>query len=175
VLIFVNLSDLFLLIFYHKEVKSQGDYMVKVLFVCIHNSARSQMAEAFLNKLGEGLFVAESAGLEAGTLNPYVVKVMQEIDYDLSKNETKSVFDFFQEGRRYQAVIKVCDQINGERCPIFPQTLINENWNLEDPSAIQGDDEAKLNRTREIRDQIHERVLAFIEEHKAFALKRQGA
>lgn len=149
--------------------------MVKVLFVCIHNSARSQIAEAFLNRLGEGLFFAESAGLEAGTLNPYVVKVMQEIDYDLSQNATKSVFDFFQEGRRYQAVIKVCDQINGERCPIFPQTLINENWNLEDPSAIEGDDEAKLSRTREIRDQIQERVLQFIEEHKAFALKRQGA
>lgn len=149
--------------------------MVKVLFVCIHNSARSQMAEAFLNQLGEGLFFAESAGLEAGTLNPYVVKVMQELDYDLSHNKTQSVFDFFQEGRRYQAVVKVCDQINGERCPIFPQTLINENWNLEDPSALAGDDEAKLQRTREIRDQIQARVLAFIDEHKAFALKRKDA
>ena len=149
--------------------------MVKVLFVCIHNSARSQMAEAFLNRLGEGLFGAESAGLEAGTLNPFVVKAMAEIDYDLSKNETKSVFDFYQEGRTYQAVVKVCDQINGERCPIFPQTLINENWNLEDPSAIQGDDEAKLQRTREIRDQIQERVHEFIKMHHAFALKRKDA
>jgi arsenate reductase len=149
--------------------------MVKVLFVCIHNSARSQMAEAFLNRLGEGLFEAESAGLEAGTLNPVVVQVMKEIDYDLSKNETKSVFDFFKENRRYQAVIKVCDQINGERCPIFPQTLINENWNLEDPSAIEGDDEAKRARTREIRDQIQEKVLAFIDQHKAFATQRKDA
>ena len=149
--------------------------MIKVLFVCIHNSARSQMAETFLNDLGAGLFEAESAGLEAGTLNPYVVRAMRELDYDISGNETNDVFDFHKEGRIYQAVVKVCDQINGERCPIFPRTLINENWNLEDPSSIQGDDEAIMNRTREIRDQILERVKAFIEEHKAFAESRKSA
>ncbi len=149
--------------------------MIKVLFVCIHNSARSQMAETFLNDLGAGLFEAESAGLEAGTLNPYVVRAMRELDYDISGNETNDVFDYHKEGRVYQAVIKVCDQINGERCPIFPRTLINENWNLEDPSSIQGDDEAIMNRTREIRDQILERVKAFIDEHKAFAESRKSA
>lgn len=149
--------------------------MIKVLFVCIHNSARSQMAETFLNDLGAGLFEAESAGLEAGTLNPYVVRAMRELDYDISGNETNDVFDYHKEGRIYQAVVKVCDQINGERCPIFPRTLINENWNLEDPSSIQGDDEAIMNRTREIRDQILERVKAFIEEHKAFAESRKSA
>ena len=68
--------------------------MQSVLFICIHNSARSQMAEAFLNRLGEGRYVAESAGLEPGTLNPYVVEVMKEIGYDLSQNQCKSVFDF---------------------------------------------------------------------------------
>ena len=149
--------------------------MIKVLFVCIHNSARSQMAETFLNDLGAGLFEAESAGLEAGTLNPYVVRAMREFDYDISGNETNDVFEYHKEGRIYQAVVKVCDQINGERCPIFPRTLINENWNLEDPSSIQGDDEAIMNRTREIRDQILERVKAFIEEHKAFAESRKSA
>lgn len=149
--------------------------MIKVLFVCIHNSARSQMAETFLNDLGAGLFEAESAGLEAGTLNPYVVRAMREFDYDISGNETNDVFEYHKEGRIYQAVVKVCDQINGERCPIFPRTLINENWNLEDPSSIQGDDEAIMNRTREIRDQILERVKAFIDEHKAFAESRKSA
>lgn len=149
--------------------------MIKVLFVCIHNSARSQMAETFLNDLGAGLFEAESAGLEAGTLNPYVVRAMRELDYDISGNETNDVFDYHKEGRIYQAVVKVCDQINGERCPIFPRTLINENWNLEDPSSIQGDDEAIMNRTREIRDQILERVKAFIDEHKGFAEARKSA
>lgn len=149
--------------------------MVKVLFVCIHNSARSQMAETFLNDLGQGVFEAESAGLEAGTLNPYVVKVMAELGYDISNNETNDVFDFHKEGRVYQAVIKVCDQINGERCPIFPKTLINENWNLEDPSSMQGDEASILKRTREIRDLILDRVKNFVAEHKAFAESRKSA
>lgn len=149
--------------------------MVKVLFVCIHNSARSQMAETFLNDLGKGYYEAESAGLEKGSLNPYVVKAMAELGYDISNNQTDDVFEFWKEGRSYQAVVKVCDQINGERCPIFPRTLINENWNLEDPSSVKGDEEAIMERTREIRDQILERVKAFIDEHKAFAEERKSA
>ena len=138
---------------------------MKVLFVCIHNSARSQMAEAFLNRLGEGKFIAESAGIEAGTLNPFVVEAMMEIGYDLSKNQTKSVFDFFKEGRTYSAVIKVCDQANGQRCPIFPKTLINLSWNLEDPSSLDGTHAEKLERTRQIRDQIKIKVEEFIKEY----------
>ena len=149
--------------------------MLKVLFVCVHNSARSQMAETFLNDLGFELFEAESAGLEAGTLNPYVVRAMREIGYDISKNETNDVFEFHKEGRTYQAVVKVCDQINGERCPIFPRTLINETWNLEDPSSIQGDDDAIMERTRKIRDLILNHVQSFIKTHKEFAERRSSA
>lgn len=74
--------------------------MIKVLFVCIHNSARSQMAEAYLNKMGEGKFIAESAGLEAGKMNPYVIKVMAEVGYDLTNNTCDSVFDFHKEGHK---------------------------------------------------------------------------
>ena len=70
----------------------------KVLFVCIHNSARSQMAEAFLNKYGHDQFIAESAGLEPGTLNPLAVEVMREMGIDISTNLTKGVFDFFTSG-----------------------------------------------------------------------------
>jgi len=136
--------------------------MTKVLFVCIHNSARSQMAEAFLNRLGQGKFVAESAGLEKGTLNPFVVKVMAELGYDISQNSCDSVFEFYREGRMYDAVIKVCDQINGERCPIFPNTRLNLNWNVEDPSAFAGDDETRLKETRIVRDQILAKVENFI-------------
>lgn len=91
----------------------------KILFVCIHNSARSQMAEAFLNLYGEGRLIAESAGLEKGKLNPNVVKVMQEIGIDISQNETKEVFDFFRQGKLYQAVITVCDAASAESCPVF--------------------------------------------------------
>lgn len=92
----------------------------KVLFICVHNGARSQMAEAFLNKYGSNKFIAESAGLEPGTLNPIVVDAMKEIGIDISANETKGVFEFFKQGRRYNYVITVCDESNAERCPIFP-------------------------------------------------------
>lgn len=139
--------------------------MKKVLFVCIHNSARSQMAEAYLNELGKEGFVAESAGLEKGSLNPYAVKVMAEEGIDISNNTCDSVFDFHKEGRHYDLVVKVCDQINGERCPIFPGAKATLNWNLEDPSSLDGSDEAKLSRTREIRDQIKDRVKRLIEEY----------
>jgi len=131
--------------------------MIKVLFVCVHNSARSQMAEAFLNRLGNGDFIAESAGLEPGVLNPFVVKAMSEIGYDISQNPTKSVFDFFREGRTYRYVIKVCDQIHGQRCPVFPGALHAIDWNLEDPAQAEGSDEDKLQKAREIRDQIKAR------------------
>ena len=140
--------------------------MKKVLFVCIHNSARSQMAEAYLNQLGNGIFVAESAGLEAGSLNPFAVEVMAEAGIDISKNSCDSVFDFYKEGRSYFAVVKVCDQINGERCPIFPNTLVSLNWNLEDPSGLDGTYEEKLARTREIRDQIKAKVEQFIVDYQ---------
>jgi arsenate reductase (thioredoxin) len=146
--------------------------MVKVLFVCVHNSARSQMAEAFMNDFGKGLFVAESAGIEKGELNPHVVEVMKEIGYDISGNQTDSVFDFFKENRTYSFVIKVCDEINGQRCPIFPGALKDMYWNMPDPSALPGTKEEILEGTRRIRDRLKEKVLAFIEEYRAFAQKR---
>ena len=89
----------------------------RILFVCIHNSARSQMAEAFLKKYGGNAFEAESAGLEPGTLNPNVVKVMQEVGIDLSGKPTQAVFDLFNKGCLYNAVITVCDNEAAERCP----------------------------------------------------------
>lgn len=138
--------------------------MLKVLFVCVHNSARSQIAEAYLNKLGRGYFIAESAGLEPGELNPDIVKVMEEDGYDIKLNKTKSVFDFYLEGRRYHYVIKVCDQINGQRCPIFQATLDVLNWNHEDPASYVGNEEERLTKAREIRNQIKENVEHFINE-----------
>ena len=120
------------------------------------------MAEAFLNRLGEGRYEAESAGLEPGTLNPYVVEVMREIGYDISKNECKSVFEFYKAGKRYNYVVKVCDALNGQRCPIFPGALNVLSWNTEDPSAASGTDEEKLARARVIRDLVLEKVKAFI-------------
>jgi len=103
--------------------------MLKVLFVCVHNSARSQMAEAFLNKLGGEYFEAESAGLEEGVLNPMVIRVMDEIGIDISNNRTDSVFDFYRKGKAFSIVVKVCDEMSGQRCPIFPSAL--HTLNLE--------------------------------------------
>lgn len=146
--------------------------MINVLFVCVHNSARSQMAEAFLNRLGEGLFVSESAGLEKGTLNPYVIKVMHEIGFDLSQNQTKDVFDFFKQGKTYSYVIKVCDVINGQRCPVFPGALKDVYWNITDPASILGTEDEILAHVRLIRDEIKSRVVKFMSDNKAFALER---
>ena len=137
---------------------------IKVLFVCVHNSARSQMAEAFLNKLAGDKFNAESAGLEAGILNPLVVKVMQEIGIDISRKETNDVFDLYKQGRMYSYVITVCDESNGERCPLFPGITQKIAWSFDDPSKLTGTDEEKLNIIRMIRDKIKIKIQEFIKE-----------
>ena len=134
---------------------------IKVLFVCIHNSARSQMAEAFLNELGRDKFIAESAGLEPGKLNPVVVEVMQEIGIDISKNETTCVFDIFKAGKKYNYVVTVCDEASGEKCPIFPGATKKLHWGFTDPSSLKGDD--KLSQTRSIRDEIKAKIEEFIQ------------
>ena len=139
-----------------------NDSRHKVLFVCVHNSARSQMAEAFLNKYGAGNYIAESAGVEAGRLNPNVVKVMQEIGIDLSQKSTQSVFDLFRKGSLYNAVITVCDGASAEQCPIFPGKVKREAWSFEDPSTFKGTEEEILAHTREIRDGIEKAILDFI-------------
>lgn len=135
----------------------------KVLFICIHNSARSQMAEAFLNQICGEQFEARSAGLEPGKLNPIVVEAMREIGIDISGNQTKAVFDEFKSGRMFQYVITVCDETSAERCPIFPGITKRLHWGFPDPSAIEGTREQKLERTRQIRDMIKERVEAWCE------------
>ena len=140
--------------------------MIRVLFICIHNSARSQMAETFLNELGKGKFIAESAGLEAGNLNPIAVKAMSEVGFDICKNKTKSVFDFFKQGKRYEIVVKVCDALNGQRCPIFPSTKVTLNWELTDPSSLPGTPEQKLVAIRPIRDLIKIKVEKLIHEYE---------
>lgn len=137
---------------------------IKVLFLCVHNSARSQMAEAFLRKYGGERFHVESAGLEPGKLNPVVVEAMKEKGYDISGNSTDSVFDFFKQGRIYDYVITVCDESNAERCPIFPGITQRIHMGFEDPSGLDGSHEEKLAGTRQIRDQIEARIKKLIEE-----------
>ena len=136
----------------------------KILFVCIHNSARSQMAEAFLNLLGGNKFEAESAGLEPGVLNPIVVEVMKEIGIDISKKRTKDVFEFFKQGKLYSSVITVCDEASVEKCPVFPGMAKQLHWSFTDPSSFQGTQDEKLAQTRKVRDAIKKRIEQFVAE-----------
>jgi arsenate reductase len=136
----------------------------KVLFVCMHNSARSQMADVFLNHLAGDRFLAQSAGLEPGELNPLAVIVMSEVDIDISANQTKSVLDFYKRGALFDYVITVCDETSAERCPIFPGITKRLHWSFTDPAGLQGSWEEKLDAVRRIRDDIRQSVLTFINE-----------
>ena len=136
----------------------------KVLFICVHNSARSQMAEAFLNSICGEQFEAQSAGLEPGKLNPVVVEAMKETGIDISRNQTKAVFDVVKAGKTFAYVITVCDETSAERCPIFPGVTRRLHWSFPDPSALQGSPAEKLARTREIRDTIKAKIVQWCAE-----------
>ncbi len=136
----------------------------RVLFVCIHNSGRSQMAEAFLQLLAGDRFEAESAGLEPASLNPLVVEVMKEIGIDISGNRTKGIFEFIKAGKLFNYVITVCDETGDNRCPIFPGYTKRLHWNFPDPSALEGTHEEKLKKAGEIRDEIRAKIEAWIKE-----------
>jgi arsenate reductase len=139
---------------------------IKVLFLCVHNSARSQIAEAFLNQMAGEIFSAESAGLEPGTLNPFVVEAMQETGIDISDKQTRSAFDLFKQGRMFQFVITVCDVANAERCPVFPGVTKRISWSFEDPSSFKGTHEEILAQTRLVRDKIKSAIEVFINDYR---------
>jgi arsenate reductase len=122
------------------------------------------MAEAFLNSLAGDRFFAESAGLEPGKLNPYVVEVMREEGIDLAGKKTDSAFEFFKEGRTYDYVVTVCDEASGERCPVFPGKTIRMHWSFEDPSTFTGPGEEIRKKVRKVRDMIRERIDMFVRE-----------
>lgn len=138
---------------------------IRVLFVCGQNTARSQMAEAFLNSLGEGRYEAESAGLEAGPgINPLAAAVMKEVGLDISGNAVKKVFDLYIAGKTYHYVVAVCDKAKADRCPIFPGMLVERlDWPFDDPAALEGSEEEKLEGARRIRDLILGKVKEFIQ------------
>ena len=131
---------------------------IRVLFICGHNSGRSQIAEAFLKDIASDRFHVESAGLEPKPVNPLVVEVMQEIGYDLSKAKSDSVFEFFKEGRLYDYVITVCNETAAGQCPVFPGITKRFHWLFKDPEELTGTHEEKLEALRDIRNQIREKV-----------------
>jgi arsenate reductase (thioredoxin) len=139
----------------------------KVLFICVHNSARSQMAAALLNEVCGEFFEAESAGLEPGTLNPLAVEALQEIGIDISSNETQSVFDVFKSGRLFAYAITVCSESESKGCPIFAGVTKRLHWAFDDPSQFTGTPEQKIAKTRELLKEIRAKIEDFCDEHCA--------
>lgn len=133
----------------------------RVLFLCTGNSARSQMAEAFLRRYGSDRFEAYSAGLEPKGINPLTLHVMQEIGYDLAGQRSKGVKEFLGLVFIHQ-LITVCD--NAEKnCPTaWPGIIKKMHWTFEDPAAFEGSDAEKLAKFREIRDQIEQKVREWV-------------
>jgi arsenate reductase len=134
-----------------------------VLFVCVQNSARSQMAEALLNHLYGDRFHAESAGLEPGTLNPLAVAAMQAVGIDISQRGTRDVFEVWRSGKRFDYVITVCDETSAERCPIFPGAAKTLHWSFADPKAFTGTDAEKLAKTIAVREEIGKKINEWVE------------
>lgn len=138
----------------------------RVLFLCTGNSARSQMAEAFLRRYGGDEFEAHSAGLEPKGIHPLTVQVMAEIGYDLSGQQSKSLREYLGK-TLFQTLITVCD--NAERnCPsVWPGVSERLHWSFEDPVAFDGPEDAHLQTFRQVRDQIEAQVRAWVAEKRA--------
>ncbi|MDY6960087.1 MAG: arsenate reductase ArsC [Halobacteriota archaeon] len=127
----------------------------KILFICTHNSARSQMAEGLVNHLLKGKYHAYSAGTEPTGVNSYATKVMEEIGIDISSHRSKSIDEFRE--TKFDYVITVCDNAK-EVCPFFPGgKQIHKSF--VDPSTSQGTDEEILSSFRKVRDEIKEWIM----------------
>jgi arsenate reductase len=141
--------------------RTHGAAPYRVLFVCTHNSARSQMAEGFLRHFGADRFDVTSAGTEPGQLRPEAVAVMGELGIDISGHRSKGVDRFL--GQSFDRVITVCDQAR-ESCPVFPGATGMGHWDFDDPSAVEGDQERRMQAFRRVRDEIRVAVDRFVEE-----------
>ncbi len=139
----------------------------KILFICVHNSARSQMAEAFVNQMCGDRFEAQSAGIEPGNLNPIVVEALWEVGIDISGNQTQRVGDILRSGERFTHVVTVCSEAEAEGCPYFPGVAQRLHWPFRDPSKLSGSHDEKLAAIRVIRDEILRKVETFCGEQCA--------
>ena len=132
---------------------------IRVLFVCTHNSARSQIAEALLGRLGGDAFEAHSAGTEATRVNPYAERVLTEAGIDWSGARSKVITEFLDQ--QFDYVVTVCDRAN-ETCPYFPGSAHRLHWSLDDPSGVQGTDGEKLAAFRRTAREVDDRLRPFI-------------
>jgi len=136
----------------------------RVLFICVHNSGRSQMAEAFLNALAGDRFQAESAGFDPTRVYPLVIKAMHEIGIDLSRNRTQSVFKLYQQGKLFDYVITVCEESTENQCPMFPGVTRRLNWPFDNPESFEGTHEEKLKQVKRVRDEIRARIESWVQQ-----------
>jgi arsenate reductase len=135
----------------------------KVLFVCVHNSARSQMAEELLRNLAGDQFEVESAGIEPGILNPIVVDVLKkEEGINIEGKKTRAIFDVFKSGKHFDCLITVCDKERAERCPVLPRAPVKINWSFADPTQFQGSYEEKYRRTSQVKEEIKEQIVQWL-------------
>jgi len=128
----------------------------RILFLCTGNSARSQMAEALLLRIGGDSYEAFSAGLNPSTINPYTRRVMDEIGYDLKGQRSKGLDEYIG-SKIFDYLITVCDDAD-QNCPVFPGSGRRLHWSFEDPAAFIGTDDEKLVKFRQIRDQIQSKI-----------------
>lgn len=136
-----------------------GGSVVKVMFLCTGNSCRSQMAEGFARELGMGILEAHSAGLSPKGVHDKAVRVMKELDVDISRQASKSIDEALL--RDMDILVTLCDNA-AEACPLTPPGSRSMHWPLEDPAKAEGTEEEILNTFRSVRDEIRERVLALI-------------
>ena len=136
---------------------------VKVLFVCVHNAARSRMAEALLRELGGPRFEVTSAGFEPREVNPLVVEALAQIGLSLPSTAPQpSVFDLFKAGRHFHYVIGVCDEEHGQKCPLFPGVTQRLYWSFPDPASFEGTHDERLTGVIEVREAIRTRLDAWL-------------
>ena len=135
----------------------------KVIFICTHNAARSQMAEAFLRKYAGDHFDVYSAGFAPQPIHPLAVKVMKEIGIDISSQQPKDLWQLIR-NEYFGIAITVCKKGEEEDCPTIPGTSTRIYWNIEDPAVFKGTEEEKLTKFREVRDQIDEKTKAWLKE-----------
>jgi len=136
--------------------KKKFEKVPKVLFLCTHNSARSQMAEAFLRKYAGSRFEVCSAGLEPGSIHPFTQLVMEELGLDLKGHRSKGLTEFLGKDH-FSYLITVCDRAE-QKCPIFPGMGTRLHWSFEDPTEAPGTEQEKLEKFRQVRDQIKTRI-----------------
>lgn len=127
----------------------------RVLFLCTHNSARSQMAEGLLRHLANDRFEAASAGTEATSVRPEAIRVMAELGVDISGQSSKTLERYL--GEPFDYVVTVCDDAN-EACPVFPGAKHRLHWSFRDPSRAEGSEEKRLEVFRTVRDEIQARI-----------------